>query len=193
MQVLLFGTFWKFLFCPEYFQPVVGWICRYGTHKFGGPTVAKPTSQDCTLRLKFVQFSHSVVSDSLRPHGLQLTRLPCPWPNPGACSTNSCPSSQWCHPTISSSVFPLYSRLQSFPASGSFPMSQFFASGGQSIGASVSASVLPMLSLLISVKCVGQYLAHEAFIVFKLFIHTSVLELYSSQKLSHNLLQEFDV
>ena len=87
------------------------------------------------------QFSRSVVSDSLRPRGLHHTRLPCPSTTPRACS-NSCPSSQWCHPTISSSVIPFSSCLQSFPASGSFPMSQFFASGGQSI--SVSASVLPM-------------------------------------------------
>ena len=76
-------------------------------------------------------------------HGLQQTRLPCPSPTPGACS-NSCPSSRWCHPTISSSVVPFSSRLQSSPASGSFPKSQFFASGGQSIEASASASVLPM-------------------------------------------------
>ena len=70
-------------------------------------------------------------------------RLPCPSPTPQACS-NSCPSSQWCHPAISSSVIPFSSCLQSLPASGSFPMSQFFASGGQSIGASASASVLTM-------------------------------------------------
>ena len=81
------------------------------------------------------------MSDSLWPHGLQHARLPCPSPTPKACS-NSCPSSQWCHPTISSSVVPFFSCLQSFPASRSFPMSQFFASGGQSIG--VSASVVPM-------------------------------------------------
>ena len=73
-----------------------------------------------------VQFSHSVVSDSLRPHGLQH-RPPCPSPTPGAYS-NSCPLSGWCHPTISSSVIPISSHLQSFPASGSFPMSQFFTS-----------------------------------------------------------------
>ena len=88
-----------------------------------------------------VQFSHSVVSDSLQPHGLQHARPPCPWPTPTACS-NSCPSSQWCHPAISSSVIPFSSCLQSFPESGSFPMSQFFTSDGQSVGA--SASVLPM-------------------------------------------------
>ena len=83
------------------------------------------------------QFSRSVVSNPLWPHGLQNTRLPCPSPSPGAYS-NSCLLNQWCHPTISSSVIPFSSCLQSFPASGSFPMSHFFASGGQSIGASVS-------------------------------------------------------
>ena len=90
-----------------------------------------------------VQFSRSVMSCSLRPHGLQHTRLPCPSPAPRVYS-NSCPSSRGCHPTISSSVVLFSSHLQSFPASGSFPMSQLFASGGQSIGASASASVLPM-------------------------------------------------
>ena len=89
-----------------------------------------------------VQFSHSVISDSLPPHGLQHTRPPCPSLIPGV-YPNSCPLSQWCHPTISSSVVP-FSWLQSFPASGSFPMSQFFESGDQSIRASASASVLPM-------------------------------------------------
>ena len=90
-----------------------------------------------------VQFSHSVVSDSLRPHESQHTRPPCPSPTPGVCP-NSGPSSWWCHSTISSSVVPFSFRLQSFPASGSFPMSQFFASGGQSIGVSASVSFLPM-------------------------------------------------
>ena len=90
-----------------------------------------------------VQFSHSVVYEFLQPHGLQHTRLPSPSPTPGAYS-NSCPSSQWCRPTISSSVVPFSSRPQSFPASGSFPVSQVFASGGQRIGASASASVLLM-------------------------------------------------
>ena len=86
-------------------------------------------------------FNWSVTSNSLRPDGLQHARLPCPLPSPRACS-NSCPLSQWCHPTISSSVVP-FSCLQSFPASRSFPMSQLFILGGQSIGA--SASVLPMI------------------------------------------------
>ena len=90
-----------------------------------------------------VQFSCSVMSDSLQPRGLWHARLPYPSPTPGAYS-NSYPSSQWCHPTISSSVVPFPSHLQSFPASGSFPRSQFFASGAQSIGTSASASVLPM-------------------------------------------------
>ena len=89
-----------------------------------------------------VQFSRSVVSDSLWLHGLQHTRIPCPSPTPRVYA-NSCPLSQWCHPTISSSVVP-FSRLQSFPATGSFPVSQFFTSGGQSIGVSASTSVLPM-------------------------------------------------
>ena len=82
------------------------------------------------------------MSDSLQPHGLQHTRLPCPSPTPGA-SSNSCSLSWWCHPTVLSSVI-LFSHLQSFPTSGSFQMSQFFASGSQSIGISTLASVLPM-------------------------------------------------
>ena len=87
----------------------------------------------------FSQFSCSVMSYSLQPHGLQHARLPCPSLSPWVCS-NSCPLSLWCHPTISSSVIPFSSRLQSFPASGSFPKSQFFSSGGQSIGVSASVS-----------------------------------------------------
>ena len=90
-----------------------------------------------------VQFSHSVVSDSLRPHESQHTRPPCPSPAPRVYS-NSCPSSWWCHPAISSSVSPFSSCPQSLPTSGSFPVSQLFPSGGQSIGVSTSASVLPM-------------------------------------------------
>ena len=90
-----------------------------------------------------VQFSHSVMSDSLRPHGLQHARSPCPSPTPGVYS-NSCALSRWCHPIVSSSAIPFSSYLQSFPVSGSFPVSQFFTSGGQSIGVSASTSVLPM-------------------------------------------------
>ena len=88
-----------------------------------------------------VQFSHSVIS--FRPQGLQQARFPCPSPTPGACS-NSCPSSQWCHPTISSSVIPFFSCLQSVLASGSFPTCQLLALGGRSTGASAIASVLSM-------------------------------------------------
>ena len=98
-----------------------------------------------------VQFSHSTLSDSLWPHGLQHVRLPCPLPTPGACS-NSCPSSWWCHPTISSSVVPFFSCLQSFLALGSFPVSQFFPSGGQSIGVSFSISPSNEYSELISFR-----------------------------------------
>ena len=94
-------------------------------------------------KVKQWKWSCSVVSDSLWPHGLQHTRPPCPSPTPRVYS-NSCPLSRWCHPTISSSVVPFSSHFQSFPASGSFPMSQFFESGGQSIGVSASTSVLPM-------------------------------------------------
>ena len=90
-----------------------------------------------------IQFSLSVVSNSLRPYGLQHARLPCPSPTPGAYS-NPCPSSQWCEPTVSSSIVPFSSHPQSFPASGSFQMSQLFASGGQSTGISASASVIPV-------------------------------------------------
>ena len=93
--------------------------------------------------LHSVQFSRSVVSDPLRPHEPQHARPPCPSPTPGV-HPHSCPLRRWCHPTISSSVIPFSSRLQSFPASGSFQISQLFASGGQSIGVSASTSVLPM-------------------------------------------------
>ena len=103
---------------------------------------AFPNDRSFSVNSQF-RFSHSVVSDSLQPHGLQHARLPCPSPTPEAYS-KSCPSSWWCHPTISSSVIPFSSHLQSFPASGSFQMSQFFASGGQSIGVWASTSVLPM-------------------------------------------------
>ena len=140
-------------------------------------------------------FSCSVVSDSLRPHGLQHARLPCPSLSSGACS-NSCPSRQWCHPTISSSFAPFFSCLQSFPASGSFLMSQLFTSGGQSIGASVS--VLPMniqdwfplgLTSLISFQSKGlsrvfsnttvpkhQFLSTQPSLLSNSHIHTWLLE-----------------
>ena len=95
------------------------------------------------LQFSAIQLSCSVVSNSLRHHGLQHARHPCPSPTPRVYS-NLCPSGRWCHPTISSSVIPVSSCLQSFPASGSFQISQFFTSGGQRSGVSASASVLPM-------------------------------------------------
>ena len=119
------------------------------SHSFSPPSPNQPhvfwqflehTRRICLRAL--VVFSRSVVSDSLQPHGLQHTRLPCPLPTPSVYS-NSCPLSQWCHPIISSSVVPFSFHLQSFPAAGSFQMSQLFESGGQSIGVSASTSVLP--------------------------------------------------
>ena len=109
-----------------------GWTVRAMFNRFASASV-------------FIAYSCSVAQSCppLQPHGVQLARLPCPSLSPGVCS-NSCPSSQWCHPTTSSTVIPFSSRLQPFPASGSFPVNPFFASGGQSIGVSASASVLPM-------------------------------------------------
>ena len=144
-----------------------------------------------------VQLSCSLVSNSLGPHGLQHTRLPCPSPASRACSY-SCPSSPWCHPTISSSIIPFSSCLQSFPAWGSFPMSQFFTSGGRSIGASASASVHPMniqdwfplgLTALISLQSKGlsrvfsnttvqkhQFFSAQISLYFNSHIHMWLLE-----------------
>ena len=109
----------------------------------------------CSIVYQFssVQLSRSVVSDSLRPHESQHARPPCPLPTSGVYS-NSCPSSRWCHPAISSSVIPFSSCPQSLPASGSFLMSQLFAWGGQSIGVSASASVLPMNTKDWSPSCI---------------------------------------
>ena len=114
---LIFGPFYTF----QYFQMELPWKSQFSS----------------------VQFSCSVMCDALQAHGLQHTRLPCPSPTPGVCS-NFCPSSRWCHSTISFSVVPFSSQFQFFPASGSFSVSQFFTLGDQSIGASASASVLPM-------------------------------------------------
>jgi len=122
-------------------------LCNFRYFHYSGIYIH--LSKYCFLELslviipRIIQFSCSVVSNSFWPHGLQHTRPPCPSPTPGAYS-NSCPLSQWCHPTISSSVIPFSSHLQSFPTSGSFQMSQLFASGGQSIRISASALVLPM-------------------------------------------------
>ena len=110
------------------------------------------------LSLVDLLFSHSVVSSSLQPRRLQHARLPCLSLFPGACS-NSCPLSWWCHPTISSSVIPFSSCLQSFPASGSFLMSRLFTSGGQRIGASASAKALQVMMTCHSANClVSQFL-----------------------------------
>ena len=143
------------------------------------------------------QFSCSVMSNSLQSHGLQHTRPPCPSPTPRAYS-NSCSSSWWCHPTISSSVVPISSRLQFFSASGSFPVSQFFTWGGQSIGVSASAPELPMniqdwfplgLTGWISLQSKGlsrvfsntpvqkhQFFSAQFSLYFNSHIHTSFLE-----------------
>ena len=130
---------------PSFKGPIEGWVYTRQWSSFVQSTGILISAQSLQNREPWtitccLLFSCSVVSDSLPPHGLQYTRLPCPSPSPRACS-NICPLSQWFHSVISSSVSP-FSCLQSFPASGSFPMSQLFASGGQSIGA--SASVLPM-------------------------------------------------
>ena len=115
-------------------------------------------SEMCHLQIHMCVLSRFSPFDSLWPHGLQHARLPCPLLTPGACS-NSCPLSHWWHPTISSSVVPFSSCPQSFPASGSFQMSQMFVSGGQNIGVSASTSVLPMntqdLSLLGWTGCIS--------------------------------------
>ena len=125
--------------CTE--VPVSPCSCHHGRVLISRSWLCPQRRGQCPARSS-VQFSRSVVSDSLRPHGLQHARLPCLSPTPRAYS-NSCPSSRWSHPTISSSVIPFSSCLQSFPASGFFfQWSQFFASGSQSIGA--SASVLAM-------------------------------------------------
>ena len=139
MFPLLFARKWwePWSLCSEY------WVLSQLSH-----SLLSPSSRGSLVPLHFlpfssVQFSHSVTSDSLWPNRLQHTRLPCPSPTPRVCS-NSCPLSQWGQQTISFSVIPFSSCLQSFPASGSFQMSQFFTSGDQSIGVSASTPVLPM-------------------------------------------------
>ena len=137
------------------------------------------------------QFSRSVVSDSLRPHALQHTRPPCPSPTPRIYS-NSCPLSWWCHLTMSSSFVPFSSCLQSFPASGSFPVSQFFTSGGQSIGVSASASVLPMniqdwfpLGGLVGSPCRPRNSQESSSTLQFKSINSSVLSFLYRKKLNH--------
>ena len=131
----------RLLWSPVWF-PTVTSICSVGLWFFPFCSIWL-LLPDLTYLSSSVQFSRSVVSNSMQPHGLQHARPPCPSETPGVYS-NSCPLSQWCHPTISSSVVPFSSHLQSFPALGVFPVSQLFASGGQSIRVSASTSVLPM-------------------------------------------------
>ena len=146
---MMAGQWWdRFLDCSPGHIPCdsLWWFLAYGVGFMiskEGLTLGPGTRLDHARAFVSVQFSCSVVSNSLWPHELQHARPPCPSP-PDGVYPNSRPLSQWCHSTISSSVVPFSSRLQSFPASGSFKMSQFFASGGQRIGESVSASVFPM-------------------------------------------------
>ena len=124
---------------------VTPWLClQTPLHRNAHPlkTYSSSLFTVCSV-FSSVQFSRSVMSDSLQPHESQHARPPCPSPTPGIYS-NSYPSSWWCHPAVLSSVVPFSSCPQSLPASGSFPMSQFSTWGGQSIGVSASASVLPM-------------------------------------------------
>ena len=130
---ILFFSFFKIFYFIIYLFFTLQYCIGFAIHQH----------ESAMRKFSSVQFSLSVVSDSLWPHGLQHARFPCLSPTLRACS-NSCPLSQWCHPTISSSVVPFSSHLQSFPASGSFPMSQLFPSGGQSIGVSALPSVLSM-------------------------------------------------
>ena len=149
----------------------------------------------CNIILKTVQLSGSVMSDSLQPHGLQHAKLPCPSPTPRACS---CRLSWWCHPTISSSVIPFSSCLPSFPTLGSFPMSQFFTSGGQSIWGSSSTSVLPMniqdwfplgLTGLISLQSKGLSKVFSSTIIWKYKFFGTQLSLWSDSN-THTWLLE---
>ena len=135
---------WTRIGCRHCSFGCISSICwAYFSYVVVSPGFRKPWWVSWAQTNSSVQFSHSVMSDSLRPHEPQHARPPCPSPTPGV-YPNLCPSSQWCHPAISSSVVPSSFCPQSFPASGYFPMSQLFASGGQSIGVSASTSVLPM-------------------------------------------------
>ena len=126
-----------------------------------------------------VQFTHSVMSDSLRPHESQHARPPCPSPTPGV-YLNSCPSSQWCRPIISSSVIPFFSCFQFFPSSGSFPMSQLFAWGGQSTGASALASFLPKQSQGWSPSEWTAWISLQSKGLSRIFSNTTVQKYHSS-------------
>ena len=155
MKVLCTNGPWTLPLCPHIWEPLQLTLSLPFPHHFCAIQKTWRLRQfwrtwknvDKTFWIRFrtssVQFSCSVVSNTLRPHESQHARPPCPSPAPGV-HPDSCALSRWCHPAISSSVTPFSSRLQSFPASGSSPVSQFFASGGERIGASASASVLPM-------------------------------------------------
>ena len=141
---------WQSNLLYDFRRNIYSWTLKL-PHSWG--KASTDTQQTLVIRMQhgktsgpflLLRFSHSVMSNFLRTHGQQHIRLPCPSTSAGACS-NSCSLSRWCHPTILSSIIPFSSCLQSFPASASFLMSQF-ASGGQSIGVSTSASVLPMNS-----------------------------------------------
>ena len=134
---------------------------------------------ETNIWISSVQFSRSVMSDSLQTHGLQHARPPCPSPTPKV-HTNPCPLSWWCHPTISSSGIPFSSSPQSFPASGSLPMSQFFASGGQSIGVSASKSVLPMNTQDLSPLGLAGWISLQSKGLSRVFSNTTVQSINSS-------------
>ena len=139
-----------------------------------------------------VQFSRSVVSNSLQPHELQHTRPPCPSPTPRV-HPNPCPLSQWCHPTIVSSVIPFSSCPQSFPASGSFPMSQLFTSAGQSIGVSASTSVLPMNTQDWSPLWWTGWISLQSKGLSRVFSNTSVQKHHSSMTNLDSILKSRDI
>ena len=134
---------WTELNWPHFVIWFLPWVEVWWEHLHVSKEICILFGRGSLLFCYSVQFSCSVTSNSWQPHGLQRTRSPCPSPIRRVCS-NSCPLSRWCHPTISSSVVPFFSCLESFPASGSFPMSWVFISSSQSVGASASASVLPM-------------------------------------------------
>ena len=136
-KIFFWKNVWWKVFLVQFTSPLVLWFRGNLSFQF----LMYPSVE--FLCISSVQFSLSVVFDSLRPHGLQHTRPLCPSPT-SRVYPNSCPLSQWCHPTISSSVIPFSSHLQSFPTLGSFQMSQLFASGDQSIGVSASTSLVPM-------------------------------------------------
>ena len=155
-------------------EQMIGRTCNWPQEPKAGDSL-QSFWKDVSSLLWFssVQFSRSVMSDSLWPHELQHARTPCPSPTPRA-YPNSYPLSRWCHPTISSSVVSFSSYPQSFPASGSFPMSQFFTSGAQSIGASASASVLPInIKDRFPLGCTG-WISLQSMGLLKVFSNTTV-------------------